>query len=60
VWQILQLQGEHHTALAELEDEVRKQRERTVSMLAEKDREIDVLRATSSHSLQSDFLVRTR
>ncbi|XP_052778184.1 GRIP and coiled-coil domain-containing protein 1-like [Mya arenaria] len=58
--EVLHMQAEHHSALQELEEEMKKQRERTVSMLAEKDRELEVLRATSTHSLQHDYVVRTR
>ncbi|WAR23757.1 GCC1-like protein [Mya arenaria] len=39
--EVLHMQAEHHSALQELEEEMKKQRERTVSMLAEKDRELE-------------------
>ena len=44
----------------EYEDEIKKQRDRTISMLAEKDREIQSLRATSTQRLETDYLSRYR
>ena len=44
----------------EYEDEIKKQRDRTISMLAEKDREIQTLRATSTQRLETDYLTRFR
>lgn len=58
--EMTQLEGEHHTQLQEYEDEIKKQRDRTISMLAEKDREIQTLRATSTQRLETDYLAQYR
>lgn len=54
------LQAEHHSQLQEFEDEIKKQRDRTVSMLAEKEGELEMLRSSSSQRLQSDYLMKYR
>ena len=54
------MQTEHHAQLQEFEEELKKQRDRTVSMLAEKEREIETLRATSTQRIQSDYIMRYR
>lgn len=58
--EVSHMQAEHHSQLQEFEEEIKKQRDRTVSMLAEKERELEVLRTTSSQRLQSDYLMRYR
>ncbi|XP_060588727.1 GRIP and coiled-coil domain-containing protein 1-like isoform X2 [Ruditapes philippinarum] len=58
--EVTHLQAEHHSQLQEFEDEIKKQRDRTVSMLAEKERELEVLRSSSSQRLQSDYLMKYR
>lgn len=58
--EVSHLQAEHHSQLQELEEEIKKQRDRTVSMLAEKEREIETFRSTTSQRLQSDYLIRYR
>ncbi|KAK3093734.1 hypothetical protein FSP39_019388 [Pinctada imbricata] len=44
---LLHHQAEHQHQVSQLEIEIKKQRERTVSLLSEKDREIEVLRAST-------------
>ncbi|XP_045159966.2 GRIP and coiled-coil domain-containing protein 1-like [Mercenaria mercenaria] len=58
--EVTHLQAEHHSQLQEFEEEIKKQRDRTVSMLAEKERELEVLRSSSSQRIQSDYLMRYR
>ncbi|KAL3872946.1 hypothetical protein ACJMK2_036116 [Sinanodonta woodiana] len=58
--EVSQIHGEHHTQIQEMEDELKKQRDRTISMLAEKDRELEIFRATSSHRLDTDYVLRYR
>ncbi|XP_052231519.1 GRIP and coiled-coil domain-containing protein 1-like [Dreissena polymorpha] len=51
----LQQTAEHQSQLQELEEEMRRQRDRTVSLLAEKEREIELLRATSTQHIQAVY-----
>ncbi|KAL4236237.1 GRIP domain [Mactra antiquata] len=58
--EITQIQSEHQSQLQEFEEEIKKQRDRTVSMLAEKEHELEMLRASSSQRLQTDYIMRYR
>ncbi len=51
--------GDHKQKLGELESEIRRHRERTIAMLAEKDRELDSLRAKSPDNAESRYTMNT-
>lgn len=53
---VSQVKAGHQKQIGELEVEVKKQRERTVVLLAEKDAEIQRLRSLSGHSFEPDSL----
>lgn len=57
---VSQMQLEYQQQVRELEHEVKKQRERTVSMLAEKDRDMQTIRSTYSYRMDSDYSLPNR
>ncbi|KAJ8308882.1 hypothetical protein KUTeg_013756 [Tegillarca granosa] len=58
--ELAHVESEHRHQISELEIELKKQRERTVALLAEKDREIDILKSTSQQGYENTYYSQLR
>ena len=58
--EIVALESAHKTRLEELEIEIRRHRDRTVALLAEKDRELELLRSHSQEAYQNQYVTTFR
>lgn len=58
--ELAHVESEHRHQIGELEIEIKKQRERTVALLAEKDRELDILKSTSQQGYENTYYSQLR
>ena len=54
------MEAEHRQKISDLELQIRKHRDRTISLLAEKDKEIEMLRINSPEQLETQYLTSYR
>ena len=58
--EVAALSAEHKSKTAELELEIRRHRDRTIALLAEKDKEIEILRAKTPNQYESQYMASIR